>query len=136
MTPGADPDVWQWLVQNLWLPILSLVGALVTVVRYADVRRIDVLETKMDKTATKDDILRVELLAERAVQQERFAEYIVRVDEARKESRDLLANVMLEIKETQRRTEDKLGALTERVLAYGLIRDERTTTRAPVPDKR
>ena len=125
----GEVEILKWLLENLWLPVLGLVATLVGVIRTGDVNRIAALETQMKDTATRDDVLKVERLAQQGVEQERFNEYIKRIEEGRIETRELFKNSLLEIKAVQQRADDKLTALTERIIEYGLARDERKAPR-------
>lgn len=126
MANGIDPSIWQILLQYLWLPVLTLVGGLITLVRNADVLRIKVLEKSVALMATKEDVLRVEMLATKAVQEERFKDYIDHVDEARKETRESIDKVFNRIEIAQDKAANKLERLTERVFSF---QDQRQTKR-------
>lgn len=124
-----EQSFWKILVEYLWIPTLALVGTLVGVIRHSDLHRIQALEKSVKSLATKEEVRSIESLAARAVNEERFKEYVERIEQARLEAKELLSMMLAEIKSAQQRTDDKLGVLTERVIATGLAVDKRKQPR-------
>jgi hypothetical protein len=124
-----EQSFWKILVEYLWIPTLTVVGALVAVIRQSDLHRIQALEKVVKGLATKDEVRSIESLAARAVQDDRFKEYVDRIEVARLEAKELLSTMLSEIKSAQQRTDDKLSVLTERVIATGLALDQRKQPR-------
>lgn len=124
-----EQSALNWLFANLWLPTIGIIGALLTIIRQGDLHRIQALERMIKDTATKDSLLKLELLVERGVLQERFTEYMAQVELSRVEAREMLKVTVADIKAIQQRTDDKLSALIERVISYGLAKDQRMEPR-------
>lgn len=124
-----EQNVWKILLEYLWVPTLAIVGTLLGVIRHSDLHRIQALEKSVKSLATKEEVRSIESLAARAVNEERFKEYVERIEQARLEAKELLSTVLSEIKAAQQRTDDKLGILTERVISTGLAIDQRKQPR-------
>lgn len=124
-----EQNFWKILLEYLWIPTLALVGTLVGVIRSSDLHRIQALEKGVKTLATKEEVRSIESLASRAVNEERFKEYVERIEQARLEAKELLSTVLSEIKSAQQRTDDKLSVLTERVISTGLALDQRKQPR-------
>jgi uncharacterized coiled-coil DUF342 family protein len=135
MTSETDPTMWQWIVENLWVPLAALVLSLVSLVRHGDLNRIKNLEESLKTTASKADLFRVEVVAVKAVQDERFREYMSMVETARIEARDQVNAQFTELKRLHEILTERVQQLTERVVSHGYAADQRTHRRGDPPNR-